>query len=235
MTVTRRSTRPSPRPQPREVDPEFTERVESWLSDAPATEVAPDVAPEVEVEFDEWDDDESTSREEDIPSRVSIGLVGTLAFIFVFGALFGLAAFHSVLVQNQLRIDRLSRDVEREQARYQDLRIEYGQAAAPFRILAQAGARGMLPSKSKQPLQAVLPEQGDLSAPNAKPFGNVANFVPPVVSAPPTEATPPQTTAPPATTPVNTAPVNTAPVNTAPAPSTAPTASTAPTTTKAVR
>ena len=132
MTVTRRPTRPSPRPQPREVDPEFTELVEAWLTDNPEIEVDRDT--------DSDADEIAVEREIDVPSRVSIGLVGTLAFIFVFGALFGLAAFHSVLVQNQLRLDRLSRDVEREQARYQDLRIEYGQAAAPFRILAQAGA-----------------------------------------------------------------------------------------------
>ena len=134
-------------------------------------------------------------RRDEAPSRVSIGLVGVLAFIFVFGALFGLAAFHSVLVQNQLHLDRLSRDVQREQTRYQDLRIEYGQAAAPFRILAQASARGMLPSKSRQKLQAVLPEQGSLTPPSAHPFGAVSNFVPPVVSAPPT-TTAPTTTAP---------------------------------------
>jgi len=217
MTVTRRSTRPSPRPQPREIDPEFTELVEAWLRETPApgVEFEPDVEEAEETAFERTDDG---------PSRVSIGLVGTLAFIFVFGALFGLAAFHSVLVQNQLRLDRLSRDVEREQARYQDLRIEYGQAAAPFRVLAQAGARGMLPSKSKEPLQAVLPEQGDLHAPSAKPFGNVSNFVPPIVSAPPpAEVTATQTTA----------PTTTAPPTAAVAPSTTPVATTAPVTTKA--
>ena len=233
MTVTRRSTRPSPRPQPREVDPEFTALVEAWLRETPAPETA------FEPDFEEAEE-AALERRDDGPSRVSIGLVGTLAFIFVFGALFGLAAFHSVLVQNQLRLDRLSRDVEREQARYQDLRIEYGQAAAPFRVLAQAGARGMLQSKSKEPLQAVLPEQGDLHAPSAKPFGNVSNFVPPVVSAPRAEVTATQTTAPTTTTPPatavapSTAPVaTTAPVTTrAPAASTAPTPST---TTKAAR
>ena len=239
MTVTRRSTRPSPRPQPREIDPEFTELVEAWLRETPAPEI------EFEPEFDESEESAfertESERTDDVPSRVSIGLVGTLAFIFVFGALFGLAAFHSVLVQNQLRIDRLSRDVEREQARYQDLRIEYGQAAAPFRVLAQAGARGMLPSKSKEPLQAVLPEQGDLQAPSAHPFGNVSNFVPPVVSAPPpaevtaTQTTAPTTTVPPATAvaPSTASVATTVPVTTAAtAATTTPTAST---TTKAAR
>ena len=192
MTVTRRPTRPSPRPQPREVDPEFTELVDAWLRDSPAPEV------ELEPEVDE--SEETPAARDDVPSRISIGLVGTLAFIFVFGALFGLAAFHSVLVQNQLRIDRLSRDVEREQTRYQELRIEHGQAAAPFRVLAQAGARGMLQSKSKEPLQAVLPEQGALSAPNSHPFGKVSNFVPPIVSAPPPQTTTAPTTIPPAST-----------------------------------
>jgi hypothetical protein len=108
----------------------------------------------------------------------------------------------------------LSRDLQREQARYQELRIQYGQAAAPYRILAQASARGMLQSKSKQPLQSVLPEQGNLHAPSARPFGNVSNFVPPVVSAPPTTAPaqtpPPQTTAPTTTAPAA-APQTTAP------------------------
>ena len=236
MTATRRSTRPSPRPQPREVDPEFDELIETWLNETPEIDV------EAELETDTAAEEIADEREVDVPSRVSIGLVGTLAFIFVFGALFGLAAFHSVLVQNQLRLDRLSRDVEREQARYQELRIEYGQAAAPFRILAQAGARGMLQSKSKEPLQAVLPEQGVLSAPNARPFGNVSNFVPPVVSAPPTtaatatqttvpEATVPQTTVPPPNASASTVPASTAPTATTPVATTAPTA----TTTKAGR
>ena len=214
MTVTRRPPRPSPRPQPREVDPEFTELIETWLNETAEVDV------EAGLEIDTVEEENAAEREVDVPSRVSIGLVGTLAFIFVFGALFGLAAFHSVLVQNQLRLDRLSREVEREQARYQELRIEYGQAAAPFRILAQAGARGMLQSRSKEPLQAVLPGQGALNAPNARPFGNVSNFVPPVVSAPPTTAaTTTQTTVPPTTVPPTTVPPTTVPPTTAAAPS----------------
>jgi len=206
VTATRRSTRPSPRPVPREVDPEFTRLVDEWLSDSPAP---------IETVEEVEEDNAVPEPEADTPSRLSIGLVGVLAFIFVFGALFGLAAFHSILVQNQLRLDRLSRDVEREQARYDELRIEAGNAAAPYRVLAQATARGMLPATSKEKLQAVVPEQGKLSSPATHPFGNVSNFVPPVVSAPP-----PQTTAPTPTT------------LTAPTP-TAPTAATAPPTTAA--
>jgi hypothetical protein len=210
VTATRRSTRPSPRPKPREVDPEFTRLVDDWLSDNPT--------PAETVE--ELEEDIAVPRQADAPSRLSIGLVGVLAFIFVFGALFGLAAFHSVLVQNQLRLDRLSRDVEREQARYDELRIEAGNAAAPYRIIAQATARGMLPATSKEKLQAVLPEQGKLSAPANHPFGNVSNFVPPVVSAPP-----PQTTAPSSTAPSTTAPTTATPTTaSAPPVSTAPTA-----------
>ena len=219
MTVTRRSTRPSPRPQPRDVDPEFTRLVEDWLSDTP--EPVEEVHDEPEV---------APTPEPDPPSRLSIGLVGMLAFIFVFGALFGLAAFHSVLVQNQLRIDRLSREVQREQARHHELRIEAGHASSPFRVIAQATARGMLPARSKEKLQAVLPEQGKLTAPNSRPFGNVSNYVPPVVSAPPpqTTAPPPQTTAPPPqTTAASTGPASTGSASTVPA-STVP-ASTAPT------
>src|SRR5215211_174346 len=61
MTVTRRPTRPSPRPEPRDVDPEFTERVESWLTDAPAPADAPEVDPDVEGDTDERDDDDSST------------------------------------------------------------------------------------------------------------------------------------------------------------------------------
>jgi hypothetical protein len=220
MTVTRRSPRPSPRPQPREIDEEFAQQIEEWIRE-PAPMVVDDT-----VTADADETDATAAKKDDGPSRMSIGLVGVLAFIFVFGALFGLAAFHSVLVQNQLRLDRLSRDVEREQARYQSLRIEYGQAAAPFRILAQASARGMLQSKSKEPLQAVLPERGDLGAPNTHPFGNVQYFVPPVVTSPPTQTT----TTVPTTAPTTTAPTNSAPTTTAPASAgaTAPTASSPP-------
>jgi len=218
VTATRRSSRPSPRPVPREVDPEFTRLVEDWLSDTPTPE---------EVVHDAVDDEviAQPERQADTPSRLSIGLVGVLAFIFVFGALFGLAAFHSVLVQNQLRLDRLSRDVEREQARHDELRIEAGNAAAPYRIIAQATARGMLPATAKEKLQAVLPEQGNLTAPAKNPFGNVANFVPPVVSAPPppTTAPPPPTTAPTTTAPPATTAAPAPTTAAAPAPSSAPT------------
>jgi hypothetical protein len=224
VTVTRRSARPSPRPQPREVDVEFVELVDEWTRE--------EHAPVDTEEVDDVTTPEPGPKKADAPSRTSIGVVGVLAFIFVFGALLGLAAFHSVLVQNQLQLDRLSRDLQREQARYQELRIQYGQAAAPYRILAQASARGMLQSKSKQPLQSVLPEQGNLHAPSARPFGNVSNFVPPVVSAPPTTAPaqtpPPQTTAPTTTAPAA-APTTT---TTLPPASTAPAA---PTTTGAAR
>ena len=222
MTATRRPARPSPRPQPREIDPEFTRLVETWLRESPAANEA-EAGTEVGLAPAGTDapDAARPERRDDAPSRVSIGLGGTLAFIFVFGALFGLAAFHSVLVQNQLRLDRLSRDVDREQTRYEALRIEYGQAAAPFRILAQASARGMLPSKSRQKLQVVLPEQGSLNSPSTHPFGAVSNFVPPVVTAPP-----PQTTAAANAPAAATAPAAT----TAPAAANAPAATTAPTT-----
>jgi hypothetical protein len=62
-----------------------------------------------------------------------------------------------------------------------------------------------------------LPGQGKLHGPSTHPFGNVQYFVPPVVSAPPTQTTAPPTTAPPTTNPATTAPVTSTPATTAPA------------------
>ena len=56
-----------------------------------------------------------------------------------------LAAVHSLLVSNQVRLDGLERQVTAEQARYASLRLEVAQLEAPERIVREAQERmGMI-------------------------------------------------------------------------------------------
>lgn len=58
--------------------------------------------------------------------------------------LFALAAFHAVLVGNQLRIDELESRVADAQARYSASRLEVAELEAPERVVAEAQRLGMV-------------------------------------------------------------------------------------------
>jgi hypothetical protein len=65
----------------------------------------------------------------------------------LFAVLFALAAFHTVLVSGQERLDRLEEQVTEEQDRYQHLRLDVARLEAPGRIVAEATGRlGMVPA-----------------------------------------------------------------------------------------
>ncbi len=61
-----------------------------------------------------------------------------LGVVGVFVVLFGLAAFHTVLVQGQQRLDDVERRVAEEQARYERQRLEAARLEAPGRIVDTA-------------------------------------------------------------------------------------------------
>lgn len=58
--------------------------------------------------------------------------------------LFALAAFHAVLVSNQVRLDDLEASVADAQARYAASRLEVAELEAPERIVAEAQRIGMV-------------------------------------------------------------------------------------------
>jgi cell division protein FtsL len=91
------------------------------------------------------------------PSNVRIGLVGTVVLTLVFGSMLGLAAFHSVLVQGQLQLDRVNRAIQQEEAAERELRLEAGRLAAPERILLAAEANGMVRPDDRKYLAAIVP------------------------------------------------------------------------------
>ncbi len=65
----------------------------------------------------------------------------------VFAVFFALVMFHTVLLQNQRRLDQLDTQVRGEQATYQQLRLQVAQLQSPERILEVATTKlGLVPS-----------------------------------------------------------------------------------------
>jgi cell division protein FtsL len=64
----------------------------------------------------------------------------------LFAALFAVAVLQTVLVQGQIHLDGLQAEVAEAEVRVQNLRAEVGELESPGRILAEAGATGMVPA-----------------------------------------------------------------------------------------
>jgi cell division protein FtsL len=89
--------------------------------------------------------------------KLRLRILGGLAATLLFGALLGLAVFHSMLVQGQLGLDRADKEIQQEQTRQRELRQQVAQLGAPERILAAAAALGMVQPDSREYLPAVVP------------------------------------------------------------------------------
>ncbi len=77
--------------------------------------------------------------------RRRVGRVGTIAGVALFAALFGLAAFQTVLIKTQSRIDDLDRRIDAVSAETRDLRLQVADLESPARITAAARDRlGMI-------------------------------------------------------------------------------------------
>ena len=90
---------------------------------------APD-APELEV-----------ITEEPRRRRWSVTLIGWLTAVTVVVALFGMAAFHALIVQGQGSLDTVTRELEEARAETERLRLEVAELEAPERIVAEAERR----------------------------------------------------------------------------------------------
>ena len=73
-------------------------------------------------------------------ARRPAGLVGAVALVAVFGALFLNAVFHSVLVTDQVRLDRLNQRVAQGQSDNQQLRLRVAGLESPARIVQKLRA-----------------------------------------------------------------------------------------------
>src|SRR4051794_23368450 len=80
------------------------------------------------------------------PRRVSLAVVTVLVVGGIFLMLFGLVVVHTMLLQNQQRLDHLDAQVSDAQAHYQQLRLQVAQLEAPQRIIDVATQKlGMVP------------------------------------------------------------------------------------------
>lgn len=72
-------------------------------------------------------------------------LFAVVATAVVVTSLFGLVALHAVLVQGQVKVDTLAKQVAGEQAHYQELRREVAELESPQRVVNEAvGRLGMV-------------------------------------------------------------------------------------------
>lgn len=62
----------------------------------------------------------------------------------LFATLFAVAIAHTVLVQGQVKLDRLDAQLSAEQLRYQELRTDVAELESPTRIVAAAHEQGMV-------------------------------------------------------------------------------------------
>jgi hypothetical protein len=101
--------------------------------------------------------------------------------VLLFVALFLVAVSHAVLIEGQVRLDELDKDVAAEQAEYEDRRLELADLESPDRIQAAAAGMGMVPPAETTwltPEEPVAPpgdagteeETSDTSYTDVKPY-----------------------------------------------------------------
>lgn len=94
----------------------------------------------------------------------------------LFATLLAVAVSHTVLVQGQVRLDRLDAELSVEQARYQRLRKDVAEQESPARVVAAAQEQGMVTPDDLVYLQPTAPDlstvgptTGDDTEPAADP------------------------------------------------------------------
>jgi cell division protein FtsL len=70
--------------------------------------------------------------------------LGVLLTAGLFALLFAVAIAHTLLVQGQIRLDAIDKDLATEQARYQTLRTEVAEMESPARVVDAAHQLGMV-------------------------------------------------------------------------------------------
>lgn len=72
---------------------------------------------------------------------------GVVLTVSLFGALFGVAVSHAMLIESQMDLEQLDERASSEQARYERLRLDVAQLESPDRIIREAQDRlGMVPA-----------------------------------------------------------------------------------------
>lgn len=119
--------------------------------------------------------------------RKRVRFLGAVAGLIVVGSLFGLAAFHALLVQGQVRVDTLTNEVAEQQARYQQLRRQVAQLESPQRVVDEAvGRLGMVepdrveyltPPEGAVASEGDVPDASESSPHGERPWASVKPFL----------------------------------------------------------
>jgi hypothetical protein len=100
----------------------------------------------------------------ELPERVRgrrrvLVAVGSVAVL----ALFTIVAFHALLAQSQVAIDRLEQQTSVAQHRYEQARYDHASLAAPERIVQRAAELGLVPPAGPP---TAIPVAGELPTPS---------------------------------------------------------------------
>ena len=118
------------------------------------------------------------------PRRLNLVFVTELVVGAVFAVLFGIVVFHTVLLQNQQKLDHLNTEVSDAQGEYQSLRLQVAQLEAPQRIIDVAthklgmvppdGTTYLTPAADSGPSTGAGAAQGDANNDTAAPSNDDA-------------------------------------------------------------
>ena len=102
----------------------------------------------------------------------SVGALGTVAVLFLFATLLGLAGLHAVLVQNQAALDALLAQNQARQEQVDQLLADVAHLDSPEGVAEQVAGNGLVAANDVVTLAAIGP--GTLAAPLSDPFGLAA-------------------------------------------------------------
>lgn len=105
------------------------------------------------------------------PRRRRNRLIGAVLLLTLFAVLMATVAFHVNLVQGQQRIDRMNRQADTAQARYDRLRVEVDRLQSPARIVSSATKFGMVTPEDSTWLTPVGPATAERSSTSSSPDG----------------------------------------------------------------
>ena len=100
----------------------------------------------------------------DPPRRRRTRVIGALVLLTLFSVLMATVAFHVNLVQGQQRIDRMNRQADAAQARYDRLRVEVDRLQSPSRVVSSATRLGMVTPDDSTWLAPVGPASASTSS-----------------------------------------------------------------------
>lgn len=114
------------------------------------------------------------------PDRLARRIVSFVVLAMVFAVLFLTVTFHVSLVTGQQKIDRLNRQADLAQQRYERLRIDVDRLSAPSRVVSRARSLGMVPAQDPIWLApgsatTVVPDQG--SGPSISDYLDVKPYL----------------------------------------------------------